>query len=343
MKIQSAGIVGCGNISSAHGGFLAGWDGAELRAVCDIDPERLEQATKKFGCRGYLDFQTMLTQEDMDIVHICTPHYLHASMAVEAMRSGRHVFCEKPMATTTEDALKMIHASEETGKKLGICFQNRYNPESLRMKEMVDSGCYGKIEGIRAFVTWNREALYYQESNWRGTWEREGGGVLINQAIHTLDLVQWLAGKPERLRADVFTSTLSGVIEVEDSAAIYFESANGSKNIIYATNSFVMDSPIILEMVMEQATARIEEGLRVLDRSGEVLETYAREEDPQRQGIKYYWGNSHGRIIQDFYRCIEEEIPFPVDGKAGMEALRIVEASYRSSRARDFIRPGKEV
>lgn len=134
----------------------------------------------------------MLDNPEIDVVHICLPHYLHAQVAIEAMEHGKHVLCEKPMALDPADAEKMIEVRDRTGRTLGICFQNRYNDSSRYMRSLMDSGRMGKVLGARGAVFWNRNPEYYTESDWRGTLDKEGGSALENQAIHTFDLMQWL-------------------------------------------------------------------------------------------------------------------------------------------------------
>lgn len=337
MKKMRAGIIGCGLISDSHGGFLNTWEGSEIVAVCDINKEKLSIARDKYNCRGYADYKELINDKEIDIVHICTPHYLHSIMAIDAMKAGKNVFCEKPMATNEEDALKMIKTSELTGMKLGICFQNRYNPESVKLKELIDSGDYGNVIGARGIVTWYRTVPYYIESGWRGTWEKEGGGVLINQAIHTIDLIQWFTGQPVKLRASVFNGYLHDTIEVEDTAAIYMETATGVRSNIYATNSYVTNSRILLEIACEKAFFRIDNGLYIHQNNKEPIRIKCESENEDVESLRSYWGSSHGRIIKDFYRCVSEGGKFRVDGNEGVTAVRIVESSYKSSNKGDFI------
>lgn len=191
MKKLNSAIIGCGSIHTVHAEALVSSAHANLYAVCDIDEARASNSAEKYNCRAFSDYHEMLNDSNIDVVHICTPHYLHAPMAIAAMKSGKHVLCEKPIATSTGDAEEMIRVSRETGKKLGICFQNRYNTTSQKIKDTLVSGKAGKILGAKAFVTWHRDKSYYDSGEWRGTWEKEGGGVLImgdgdNYSIHGL-------------------------------------------------------------------------------------------------------------------------------------------------------------
>ncbi len=194
MDALGVGVIGCGMISGNHFHALEKLESVELRAVCDIDEEKLKKAMDVQRVEGYTDWHALISRDDIDAVHVCVPHYLHAEMSVSALRAGKHVLCEKPMGVSLKEARAMEAAALESGKTLTICFQNRYNGASKRMKEVIDSGELGRIQGGSAFVTWNRAEPYYQNSPWRGKWATEGGSVLINQAVHTLDLMRWLAG-----------------------------------------------------------------------------------------------------------------------------------------------------
>ena len=162
---------------------------AQLIAVCDIKEDRAQSASAKYGVPYYTDYEEALALGP-DIIHVCTPHHNHAEIAIAAAKRGIHILTEKPMAVTLHDADRMIRAAEDNKVTLGVIFQNRYNPSSLAIKEAVTSGALGKVLGGRLFVTWLRDDEYYSKSDWKGTWDMEGGGVLIDQAIHTMDLMQ---------------------------------------------------------------------------------------------------------------------------------------------------------
>ena len=187
-------VVGCGNISNVHFKALSEIQEIEIVAVADIKKERADKKAVEFGAKAYYDFEEMLANEDLDCIHICTPHYLHTPMALKALNKGIHVLIEKPCSVSADEVEALRNAQKESGKQVGICFQNRYNSCVCRAKELVDSGNMGKIRSVRAFVTWCRGEDYYSD-DWHGTLEKECGGVLINQAIHTVDLIQYFTGK----------------------------------------------------------------------------------------------------------------------------------------------------
>lgn len=327
-------IIGCGTIHTTHAEAIKTNSQVRLAAVADIDEARAAETAAKYGCAYYTDYKELLKQESVDAVHLCVPHYLHKPMAVDAMRAGKHVLTEKPMALSEEDAWEMIRVSEETGKTLGVCFQNRYNATSQRIKEVITSGKAGRILGGKAFVTWHRDAGYYNSAAWRGTWEKEGGGVLINQAIHTLDLLQWFMGDIDKIKGSVDNRLLQGVIEVEDTAEATLHFANGAPAIFYFTNSYVTDSPITIELVCEKAVIRLDSDAIIRYANGET--EHVTEVD-QATGDKAYWGCSHKALIDDFYTKILQGEPFGIDGKQGITAIKIIQAVYKSHRDRDWI------
>ncbi len=333
MRSYKTAIVGCGVIHSLHADALANYPLAELKAVVDIDPEKSEQSARKYGCKALADYKDVLASPEIDVVHICTPHYLHAPMAIEAMKAGKHVLTEKPMAISVEDCMRMRSVSSETGKQLGICFQNRYNATSRYMKMLLESGKAGRIIAAKASVTWLRGQDYYGSAPWRGTWEQEGGGVLINQSIHTLDLLRWFAGKAVKIKGNTDTRFLEGIIEVEDTAeaTILFES--GARGFFFATNAYA-DAPVELQLVCENAVMTLSGDLTIKYNNGDS--EIITDVNP-KTGKKAYYGAGHAALIEDFYDSLHAEKPFAIDGSQGMETIRLINALYRSSEARAWV------
>lgn len=334
MEKLNVAVIGCGTIFPVHADAIIKSKHSKLYAVCDIDNEIAYATGKNFNCLFYTDYLEMLENETIDIVHICTPHYLHAQMAVAAMKAGKHVLTEKPMAIRVDDALEMIRVSRETGMKLGVCFQNRFNNTSVIIKDHIESGRTGKILGAKAFVTWNRDEHYYSDKDWKGRWKTEGGGVSINQAIHTLDLLQWFLGEADRLKANVDTRLLNDLIEVEDTAEATIIFKNGAKAIYYATNCYVSNSPVEIEIICEKATMRLNDDLHIYYSDG-TNEKYS--EIDRSSGKKAYWGSSHKVLINDFYEKITSNDEFSVNGEEGITVLRIIDLIYKSSSARKFL------
>lgn len=331
LRKTRAAVVGCGGISQVHIQALSEMEDVCIAAACDIREDRLADAVARTGARGFASFERMLAEADIDSVHLCTPHYLHAPMAVAALQAGKGVLSEKPMATTLADARAMIAASEAPGAKpLGVIFQNRYNASVVRARALIASRELGEFLGARASVCWRREAPYYLDSGWRGGKVTEGAGSLINQAIHTLDLLSYLGGPIERVRGKVFTALLEGVIEVEDNAAAVALYRGGQRALIHTSNDYALDAPITLEMQFAACALRLE-GPRLyrVEPNGD-LELLERGDAPSLDG-KAYWGSGHAAQIRDFYDALRAGESFWLDGRSAFPALSLVRAIIESS------------
>jgi UDP-N-acetyl-2-amino-2-deoxyglucuronate dehydrogenase len=327
-KFQTA-IIGCGTIFDVHAAAVQQLPEAQLAAVVDINETRAVEAAQRYDCRSYTDYRQMLQDRQIQVVHICTPHYLHAEMAIAALRSGKHVLVEKPLAITLADADVLIGVARETGKKLGVCFQNRYNSTAVRLKSILDSGQAGKVVHAKAALKWHRDADYYRKSGWRGTWATEGGGVLINQAIHTLDLLQWFLGEITSVSGNVATNCLQNIIEVEDTAEAVFTFQNGVTADFFATNCHPVDAPVELEIECERLNLKLAGDLTIRTPAGVVTKVA---EINQRTGEKAYWSNSHGALFRNFYRSLRTGEDFAIDAAAGRVALQMVKAIYYSAQ-----------
>lgn len=330
MKELRAAIIGCGLISKNHLKALNNVEHAVCAAVCDIVREKAEAAAKQYEVPGiYTDYRKMLNDPDIDVVHICTPHHLHAQMAVDALLAGKHVLCEKPMALSKEDAKRIMEARDKSGRNLGICFQNRYNEASVYMKKLLESGELGEITGARGQVTWNRKPEYYTQSSWRGKWATEGGGVLINQAIHTFDLLQWLTCPVKTVEASISTKRLKEAIEVEDTVDVLMTGENGQRMLFYASNCYVKNAPVELEIICENGSIKMVGNEVVTEKNGQITK-----KDYSSGTVlgKDYWGSGHGFLIDDFYQCIQTGKAFPVSGEEAVVSVRLLEAVYRSAK-----------
>lgn len=327
MEPLKCAVIGCGGIAQVHAGVLARQESAQLLAFADIRPERARALAEKYGGNAYDSMEALLEKERPQVLHLCTPHYLHTPMAKVAAERGIHVFSEKPPVISPAQWEEFQKLGERV--RVGVCFQNRYNLSVAFCRELLESGRAGKILGARGFVTWRREAPYYTESGWRGSLATEGGGALINQAIHTLDLMGVFMGKGKVLGASLANRHLAGVIEVEDTleAAIDY---NGARGLFYATTAYCADAPILLELVCEHMTLRME-GEEVTVRSKEGVER----RDFAQEGValgKSYWGSSHGRCIEDFYRCVQSGERFRNDIEGVAETVELMLDIYREAR-----------
>lgn len=327
-------VVGCGGISVTHLKVLSEMESVTISSVVDIVREKADSAAAEYGCKAYYDFEKMLVEDKPDCVHICTPHYLHVPMATKAMANNIHVLCEKPCAISAEGLSKLRMTQLLSNVKFGVCFQNRYNESSLLIKEAIDSGKYGSVKAVRAVVHWYRDDSYYND-DWHGTIEKEGGGVTVNQAIHTQDLMRYIAGKKVKaVTGHVFNDGHKGIIEVEDTVHAIFEYEDGTKGLFTATTAFSENLPVQIDFVCDIATLRLEGDNAYVITDGQIEQLHLA--DNEGFTGKNYWGKGHSSLIADFYDCINQDKKFMVDaidgGRAVDEFLAIFESSARGEK-----------
>ena len=318
-------VIGCGAICSSHIRALLETK-QDICALCDVDPTHAAEIIEKHALGEipvYTDYREMLDAEHPDSVHICTPHYLHAPMCIEALKRNIHVLCEKPLSINEEQLAAVLEAAKASRAQLGVCHQNRYEPNILRLRELVME--HG-VRGACGLVVWYRGEEYYRSGEWRGKWDTEGGGVMINQALHTLDLLQWICGTPVSVTAHINTDALPDVIEVEDTAVARFETADGKILNFFATVGAGTSFPARLQVKLgNKSVVSAETKLLVVDNVAQ------NENTATLTGEKAEWGSGHSRLIADFYACIEEGRPFPIDAEAGAVVVRLILAMYRSN------------
>ena len=325
MEKLGVGVIGCGMISGNHFHALEKLENVALRAVCDIDEEKLQKAMEAQHVDGCANWRDLISRDDIDAVHICVPHHLHAEISIAALRAGKHVLCEKPMGVSLREARAMEAAALESGKTLTVCFQNRYNGASKRMKEVIGSGTLGKILGGSAFVTWNRAEPYYQNSPWRGKWATEGGSVLINQAVHTLDLLRWLAGDLKLRDCTMSAKRLAETIETEDTCDMLLTDSAGSRFLFYASNCGANNLPVQMHLLFEQGEMHLDGArLTIKGPEGTTFEDYT----TALAVGKDYWGSGHGPFIEDFYRRIQAGQPPFITPADALETTRLLEEAY---------------
>ena len=328
----SVGVIGCGGISAVHLNCLCLMEQVKVVAVCDIKRERAEAARdycareRNWQVDVYEDYKELIARADIDVVHVLTPHYLHAPIALDAIRAGKYVLVEKPVARDTVQARELIAGAQG---RLAVIFQNRYNGSVKALRELLASGELGGLKMVRANVLWHREAPYYIQSGWRGSMETEGGGTLINQSIHTLDLMLYTVGPAKRVKGTTSIDYLKGVIDVEESVHAVLEYANGARGLIHCSNSNAIDAPIELEYILEKGTLLLR-GDRLYKLVGdecEVVFTPAK----LNVGGKDYWGTGHLAQIKDYYAHIMSGEHFWLDGAQAYPALDLVKAIQLSS------------
>lgn len=333
------GIIGCGNIFPMHAYPVDALENCELVAVCDNKEDRAKAKAKAFGCKYYTDYEEMIDKENLDVVHVCTPHYMHPPMVIKALEKGCHVLTEKPMSTKYEDTVAMVETADRTGKTLGVIFQNRYNPGSILAKEMLESGKMGKVLGAKMSVTWMRTDEYYSKSDWKGTWDKEGGGVMIDQAIHTFDLLRWLLGSEAKSVDCHIANRTHHLIDVEDVADGVIEFQNGVMASFYTINYYSKDSDVDVELHCENGSIHITADTCVVTMN-DGREYHADKvpgESFSYGDVKGYWGVSHIKQIDAFYDSLEKgERPF-IDGREAMGTMRLVLGAYDSGKKKEKV------
>lgn len=325
-KIYNVALVGCGTIAPNHIRALLAVPFVKIVALCDKTIEKAEKRKTEFSLEAniYDDFVTMLNSEKLDSVHIATPHYLHAPMAIEVLKRNINVFLEKPVCINADEleALKMAEAESEGS--LCVCFQNRFNPSTILAERIANED--GGVKSAFGSVFWYRNEKYYTDSGWRGKYETEGGGVLINQAIHTLDLLCYYLGTPKTVTATIANHHLKDIIEVEDSAEGIIEFDNGKKANFYATTAFDgKDATIVYLVTDKKRTIQIQY-------SG-VYVNGVRVEDPSLVSDfmgKECYGNGHMYLIAKYYEALKDNAEMPVTLESAQYALRILLAAYKS-------------
>lgn len=285
-------IVGYGAIGPVHASAFDNIETAQLYALCDIDTEKAKICSEKYGVKIYNDFEDMLKDDSIDSVHICTPHYLHYDMIRRVLECKKDVVAEKPVTMTREqfDSLLNIKGSEN----VCLILQNRFNPCVQKLKEITQSRELGDIKAIKGVLTWHRTKEYYQSASWRGRWDTEGGGVLINQAVHTLDLLVYLAGGIESVKANMFNYSLENDIETEDTFTAYLSFESGVKGLFFATNAYPVNTAPEIEIVYEKGTAKYSYGQ--LSVNGTAMAN-----DLKPSIGKDYWGSGHAGLLKNYY------------------------------------------
>jgi len=328
------GVVGCGRIAPLHLGAIAAMPRARLVATCDIVADRARAAAQRFGAeRWTTDYAELFASGTLDAVSLCLPHHLHADAAVAAVQAGIHVFSEKPIATTPEDADRVIAACRRAGVQLGVCYQNRFNRASKELRTAVDAGRFGRL--LAAGLTFqNRKTPGYYTDGWHGKWATEGGGALTTQAIHTMDLMLWLMGPARAAQASL--ATLVHEIEVEDTAAIAIEFASGALGAVSATTAAHTFWSQRLELAGTEGKAvllnnRIAEW-DFADGAADRAAVLALDELSGVPDERGRYGPGHERILREFVDCVLDDRPFPLDGIEGRKISDLLWAIYESAR-----------
>lgn len=339
------GIIGCGVISGTHTAGYQAIPGVKVTHLCDLLPERTAKlaATLPEEVKCFTDYREMLADTGLDCVSICTDHASHAEILCEAIKAGKHVICEKVLGRTPEDLEAMIKTAGDHPEIVATgIFQHRFNAKNIALKELIRQEKFGKLLTVNLNFACLRTNQYYQNDSWRGTIAGEGGGVMINQAIHFLDQLRFLFGNVKQLAATSANLTHQGIIEVEDTAAFVAEFASGLFVTVNATNSAAAKWRSALTICGTEAQVEIiDEKLAYLDGNdaGNLAEIRKILEEENRDNTihgKNYYGTGHTAQLADFIAAIREKRTPGVTLKEAANSAALVHAVYASAANRQW-------
>jgi predicted dehydrogenase len=333
------GIVGCGMISTFHARAIADVKGAKLVACFDTRGPAAEKFATDFKCKAYTDLKAMLADPKVSIVTIATPSGAHMEPAVAAARAGKHVIVEKPLEITLKKCDAIINACKKARVQLGAIFPSRFHDSSVKIKRAIEGGRFGKLTLGDAYVKWYRTQQYYDSGAWRGTWALDGGGALMNQAIHSVDILTWLMGPVVEVQAN--SATLAHErIEVEDAVVATLKFANGALGVIEATTAAYPGYLKRIEIHGSEGSALLEEedlkawdfakprkeDKAILEAMKQHKSTGGGASDPTAIG-------HHGHAIQfrDFLEAVKKNRPPAIDGYEGRRSVEIILGVYKAA------------
>ena len=329
------GLIGGGNISNTHARAIGAIPGTQIAAIYGTSKEKVERLSRQYGGRACDDFQAFLGHRPMDLVVIGSPSGLHASHGIAAARRGLHVLTEKPIEISVRGADDLIEAADQAGVKLGVIFQDRGKKDIRRLKELLDGGLIGKPLLAEAKVKWYRPPEYYGQSKWRGTLAMDGGGALINQAIHTVDLLLWLMGDVACVQGRTATTLHS--IEGEDTALALLEFVNGALGSLQATTAAFPGYPRRIEITGTEGTVILDQDhIVAVDVKNPLAgaEITAPSHDRENNSSPVVSDfHSHQIIIEDFLTAIRDNGRPMCDGNEGRRSLVLVEKIYAAAKA----------
>lgn len=332
-KIFGFGIIGTGAIAAHHAKSIQALDNCQLIAVCSSTPSRAVEAEKKFGVQAYAAVADLLAREDIDIVCICTESGNHLEPAIAAAKAGKHVLIEKPLEVSLARADQLIAACRAANVRLGCIFQNRFSPAYLQLKEAVAQGQLGKLIMGNAYIKWYRDTSYYSSSDWKGTLKGDGGAALINQGIHTIDLLLDIMGEVKNVYGQVRTMVHN--IEGEDLGTALLNFQNGALGSITGGTCLYPGYPERLEIFGENGSVILEGGqilhwnIKGQEGSGNQAATQTKSGSSDPLAVDY---RLHMAQIGDMVAAVQEGREPLVNGEAGRKSLEIILAIYASAK-----------
>lgn len=327
-------IVGCGRIAQRHAEHIS--KRGQLIAVCDIIQENADQLAVTYGARAYTNYADMLSNErGIDVLAICSPNGLHAQHAIEALKAGYHVLCEKPMGLTVKDCGEMIQTAERSNKRLFAIKQNRYNPPVVAVKELIDAGKLGKVLSLQLSCFWNRNTDYYANS-WKGTKDLDGG-TLFTQFSHFIDLLYWLIGDVDEVAAYMGNFAHDGIIEFEDTGVVILKFTNGAIGTVnYTVNSFERNMEGSLTIFGDKGTVKIG-GQYLNELEYQQIQDYRIENLPEGNKANNY-GNytgsmsNHDKVYDNLIEVLTHNAPITASSYEGMKTVEIIQKIYRAAK-----------
>jgi predicted dehydrogenase len=329
------GIIGAGNISDTHARAARSIPSAKISAVYGTNAQKVDRLAREHEANPYNDFNAFLAHRPMDLVLIGSPSGSHADEGIAAAKRGLHVLTEKPLDITTKRCDALIDAAQKATVKLGVFFQDRTKPDIRKLKQWVDHGVIGKPLLIEARVKWYRPPDYYSGSKWRGVLALDGGGALMNQGVHTVDILLWLFGDPIRIQAR--TATLLHNIEAEDTAVAILEFSNGALCTLHATTAAYPGYPRRIEITGTHGTAILEHDRIIAadlrDAPADLLSDSTGDTNQSASSAVVSDVSGHKAVLEDFLHAIERNTTPLCDGKEGRRSVALIEEIYRVARA----------
>jgi predicted dehydrogenase len=339
------GLIGGGNITETHARAARAIPGVEISAIHGTNTEKIARLCSEYGGTPYKSFDAFLKHRPMDLAIIGSPSGLHAEQGIAAARQGLHVLTEKPIEISTARADALIAAAEQSGVQLGVIFQDRTKPHIRQLKGWLDQGLLGKVLLVDARVKWYRPPEYYANSRWRGSLALDGGGALINQGVHTIDLLLWLLGDVVRVQAR--TATLLHKIEAEDTAVATLEFASGALGIFHATTAAYPGYPRRVEISATAGTVILEHDRIIaanlqstptaatISADLAALAESAKDENQSASSAAVSDFRGHQAVLEDFLAAIQQNRAPACDGLEGRRSIALIENIYRAAKIPD--------
>ena len=327
-------IVGCGRIAQRHAEHIS--KRGQLVAVCDVVEDKAQQLATTYGAKAYTSYADMLAHESsIDVIAVCSPNGLHAQHAIDGLKAGFHVLCEKPMGLSVKECGEMMQTAERSNKRLFAIKQNRYNPPVAAVKEIIEAGKLGKVLSVQLSCFWNRNTDYYANS-WKGTKDLDGG-TLFTQFSHFIDLLYWLIGDVDEVAAYMGNFAHEGIIEFEDTGVVILKFTNGAIGTVnYTVNSFDKNMEGSLTIFGEKGTVKIG-GQYLNELEYQQIHDYRIENLPEGNKANNY-GNytgsmsNHDKVYDNLIEVLTHNAPITTSSYEGMKTVEIIEKIYRAAK-----------